>query len=296
MRILIEAAGSLTSNYLIKAIQESGHICIATDIHNNSAGAQLANEFIKFPQIEKNNYWEKIEKLIIKSKIDLIIPSFDEMMIGWAERKNYFKRKGTCVLISPIETIQTFQDKWRTYTFFKKNNIPTPETSLRQKYALIKPIFGRGAKGQFVTDHPINMNGYISQQIVRGDEYTIDCLFDINGIPIYIIPRIRQNVKDGKSTSGITKKNKIIEDYILKISKKIVFNGPINFQCFRNHKNIYFIEINPRIAGGMALGFAASENWIPLIIRNFIMVKRIIPQKIIYGLKMYRYYAEYFTT
>jgi carbamoyl-phosphate synthase large subunit len=52
--------------------------------------------------------------------------------------------------------------------------------------------------------------------------------------------------------------------------------------------------VNPRIAGGMALGFAATENWIDLIVDNYINNKEVIAKPIQYGLRMTRYYSECF--
>jgi len=138
------------------------------------------------------------------------------------------------------------------------------------------------------------MEGMVSQQVVEGDEYTIDTFFDKDGVPIYIIPRKRIAVKNGKSTRGVVCRHDKIIHYIEMMAKVTRFIGPINFQCFDHHGDISFIEINPRIAGGMALGFAASENWIPLIVDNLVYGQSITPKPIKYGLKMVRSYAEYF--
>ena len=79
------------------------------------------------------------------------------------------------------------------------------------------------------------------------------------------------------------------------MSKEAVLVGPINFQFMETDNHLlYFLEVNPRIAGGMALGMAASENWINPIIDNFIDNIPIRPKPIKYNLKMYRYYAESF--
>ena len=58
--------------------------------------------------------------------------------------------------------------------------------------------------------------------------------------------------------------------------------------------SVKFIEINPRIAGGTALGFASTESWITLIVNNIIGGEPIEPKLIQYGLEMRRYYAEIF--
>ena len=66
-------------------------------------------------------------------------------------------------------------------------------------------------------------------------------------------------------------------------------------QCFiKDDGEISVIEINPRIAGGMALGFAATQNWIKLIVDILydIPIKDLANVK--YGLRMLRYYDEIF--
>ncbi len=295
MKILTEASGSLTSAYLIKSIQKAGHQAVASDITRDCFGRYLANDFILMPKANDSNLWGEVEELLIKHKIDVVIPSFDEMLIGWAERKEYFRQKGVTVICSEANTIRNFQDKWLTYQFFLKHGIPTPETSLKQKFSLVKPRFGRGGKGIRITRSVVSMEGSVSQEIVDGQEYTVDVLCGSDSQPIYIVPRIRQGVVDGKSTGGIVVYKPEIIDWVERICRNTPFKGPINIQCFLGNDDINFIEINPRIAGGMALGFAATENWIPLLIDNFVYNKAITNVKPIqYGMMMRRYYAEVF--
>lgn len=296
VRILTEASGSLTSAYLMKAIREAGYITVGSDIEELTAACCLADDFILFPKKDSPKLWEEIDALLTEYKINVVIPSLDEMLIGWATQKKYFKNKGIDIIISPVETIETFGNKWKTYLFFKEIGIPCPATSLKQDYPLIKPVHGRGAKGIKIANEPVNMEGMISQEIVTGEEHTIDCFFDYKGDPIYIVPRKRLHVQGGKSTTGIVIKNDQIVSYVTKIAQHIKFLGPINMQCFVDRDNLKFIEINSRIAGGMALGFAATENWVNLIVDNILNKQPIQSRPIHYGLKMVRYYAECFVS
>lgn len=295
MRILTEASGSLTSAYLQKRIKEAGHYCVGSDINPINSALCMADDFVIMPKCSDKDLWEKTERALIEKKIDVVIPSLDETLLGWAERKVYFKKKGISVIISNPEVVELFQDKWKTHETFKKFNMPCPESSLEFEHPLTKPRFGRGSQGILINEKPHSMEGLISQELLEGEEYTVDCFYDINNKPIYIIPRKRLEVKDGKSTKGEVVKQDEIVNYIKEFSKEILFIGPINFQCFVSDcAEIKFIEINPRIAGGMALGMEASENWIYLIIENIINNQPIAPKKIKYGLKMIRYYAECF--
>ncbi|OZI12708.1 carbamoylphosphate synthase large subunit [Bacillaceae bacterium SAS-127] len=297
LKILTEASGSLISAYLIHAIKQSGESAVASDISLNCYAKYLADDFILMPLTNDPNLWSKIEESLIDYEINAVIPSLDETLLGWAERKEYFAKKDINVFVSNPEVIKIFQDKWLTYQFFKENDIPTPKTSLEQDFSLIKPRLGRGSIGVFIASEDIDMYGNISQEFIEGIEYTIDVFCDKKSHPVYIVPRKRINVKDGKSTAGVVVDSPKIIDYVKKICEITHFVGPINIQCIETSDGeIKFIEINPRIAGGMALGFAATENWVKLMVDHFIKGKELEPKEVKYGLKMMRYYSEVFTT
>lgn len=297
MNIFIEATGSLTSGYLIKAIKEAGHNVVGSDISDFNHAKKLCSDFIIMPKLNDISLWDKTKKLLLEHKIDIVIPSLDETMLEWAKRVKEYDELGIKIIISPLDTIKIFQDKWNTYKFFKSIGIDTPKTSLEAKYQLVKPRLGRGGSGIFENNFQksFSMINMISQEKIKGIEYTVDVFFTNDNKPLYIVPRERIAVKEGKSTKGLVVKNHLIDEKIIEISKNIKFLGPINFQLFQTDDNqLIFIEVNPRIAGGMALGFAATENWINLIVNNIINNIDIIPKEINYGLKMVRYYDECF--
>ncbi|MGI6555691.1 MAG: ATP-grasp domain-containing protein [Bacillota bacterium] len=294
-KILTEASGSLTSAYLIEAIKKAGFFPVASDIDPECVGRYLAHDFIEMPSKDDKNLWEKTLGKLISHKIDIVIPSLDETLLGWAQKKEEFLQHGVHTIISNPQTVKIFQDKWLTFQFFRQAGIPTPLTSLEQKYPLIKPRNGRGSKGVKITSKPVHMDGMVSQELLEGEEYTVDVFCDKQSEPVYIVPRKRLGVKDGKSTGGIVVNHPQIIKWVKRICKQIPFLGPINIQCFIcKDGSVKFVEINPRIAGGMALGFAATENWINLIVDHFIFGKTINPKPIRYGMKMKRYYAEVF--
>ncbi len=294
-RILTEAAGCLTAGYLINAIKTSGNISVATDAKGECFGKYLSDEFYQVPLANSPDSGKSLFKLCNEHNIDIVIPTLDDSLLTWANMSMDLLKVGTNVAISMPTTLAVFLDKWEAYLFFKENGIPTPETSLEQKYPLIKPRLGRGGSGIRITDKQVDMSGNISQVLLAGREYTIDVLCNQDSEPIYIVPRIRLGVKEGKATGGIVVKHERIEEIIRKICKSIPFWGPINVQCFETPENdIYVTEINPRLGGGSALGMAATENWIALI-EKMIYGKTVCAScPVKYGLKMGRYYSEVF--
>lgn len=295
LRILTEASGSLVSGYLIRAIKEAGHTPVASDIDSYCVGRYLADDFVAMPSSKDPELWQKISQILVENKIDCVIPSLDETLLGWAERKQQFRELGITVAISGADVIETFVDKWLAYQFFVANDIPTPRTSLAQDYPLIKPRYGRGGKGIHIPGLLVAMDGMLSQEIAKGDEYTVDVFCDRESNPLYIVPRKRVSVRDGKSTQGVVVYHKEIIELVSRLCKAVKFVGPINVQCFSSGPDdVSVIEVNPRIAGGMALGFAATENWITLLCDTLLTNNVAQPKPVKYGLRMMRYYAEIF--
>ena len=294
IRILTEASGSLTAAWLLRAIREAGHQPVGSDILEVTPALCLADDFIRLPSADDPRLWEQTATLLRAHRIDLVIPSLDETLAGWAERREAFAAAGTQILISPSETLAVCQDKWRTYQFFREQGIPTVATSREQRHPLVKPRFGRGGSGVRITKEPVDMTGMLSQEVAAGFEVTVDALFNHRGEAVYVVPRRRIGVRDGKSTGGETFAHAGIERLVRRIGEALPFHGPINFQCFLDGNTIRFIEINPRIAGGMALGLAATENWIRVIVEHLLPGKAVTPVPVRYGLRMVRYYAECF--
>ena len=253
MNIFTEASGSLVSAAMIKLLKDAGLSVVASDITENNAGGILADKYIIIPDMSDKNLWSKIKDLLVANNISWVIPSFDEMLVGWSLRERELKEKGINLLISSADTIEIFTDKWKTYNAFVQSDLPTPRTSLKKNYQMVKPRHGRGSQGIMITDAlDINMKGKISQEVVNGTELTIDCLFNIDGEPIYIVPRIRLKVINGKSVDAQTIRHEKVEQHIRNLAKNnhtreevISFLNQRNFNVKRYDFN--FSHLDPHL-------------------------------------------------
>ena len=141
------------------------------------------------------------------------------------------------------------------------------------------------------------MEGMVSQEVLTGDEYTVDVFCNREGAPVYIVPRRRLRVVDGKSLDGDVVEQPAIRELVVALCRTIPMHGPVNVQCFVSPTGeVTLTEVNPRLAGGMALGMAATENWIGLAVDHFVRGRSCSPQPVQWGLKMMRYYAEVFVS
>ena len=291
-KVLTEANGGATAKYMVDAIIDARHEPIGCDINQNTICSALGFDSFIVPKAIHESFWETMPLLIKKHKITDVIPTLDETLLGWSTRKEYFKSVGCLIHISPPKTLEIFLDKWKTFNFFKKNEFPTPNTSLENIFPLTKPRNGRGAVGIELNNVDREMIGLISQEVCSGQELTID-VFVYNNKPLYIVPRSRDQVVNGKSTVSSVLKHDKIEQYIYKLCEKIQFSGAFNIQCFLNGNDIKFTELNPRFGGGTALAFTATENWIEVLLNG--LSDSWMPKDVDYGLKMTRFYNDYFS-
>lgn len=296
MKVLVEGIGSMVFGSQLNYYRKLNWELVGIDITSQSAGLYQVDKAFIVPKYSESECWFKIEKILKEENIDLVMPSVNEGLLNWSMNKKTFKEKyNTDIMISDEKVIDICIDKWKTYEFFNEIGIPTPETSLDMKYEFLKPRIGRGSTGIFLKSQidslQFNMEGYISQQCIQGDEYTIDVLCDLDSNPIYIIPRKRLETESGVSVKGITVFNEEIINYAKIIIEALKPIGIINIQCFKNEKGIKFIEINPRLAGGSSLSFASSDNWFKAIEcfnNNNVYEKK----EIIYSNYMFRYFND----
>ncbi len=295
MKVLTEAAGSPVWGTLLPYLHDAGLHPVMTDIAPLAAGLYLGGTGYLVPKVTADDYFPVVEEIVRREGVELVLPSLNEGLLAWAERREAFAAIGATVLLAHPSVIRVFVDKWETYRFFQQHEIPTPATSLTPDYELIKPRIGRGGSGirRRVSGAAVDMAGYVSQQYVEGQEYTIDALCDQAGNALYVVPRKRLAVESGLSVKGQVVRDDEIESYVWHILAHTQLVGPVNLQCFRTPEGrVLFTEVNPRLAGGLSLSMAATENWFA-VLRRILEGRPVQPRPIRAGLVMLRYLADY---
>ena len=76
---------------------------------------------------EDNNYVNDLLSVCKKEKVKILIPSDPNELISVAGNKDKFKKIGTLVLSSSLESIQIAEDKEKFFIFCKEKGIPAPD-------------------------------------------------------------------------------------------------------------------------------------------------------------------------
>jgi carbamoyl-phosphate synthase large subunit len=117
----------------------------------------------------------------------------------------------------------------------------------------------------------------IVQEFVEGKEYTIDCICGMDGRPVSVVPRERLEVRAGEVSKSRTCKDAAIIDAAVDVCEKLGAIGPITIQCIKTAQgDIKFIEINPRVGGGVPLTFEAGVDY-GTILKKMAMGEKVEP-------------------
>lgn len=272
MNILIFPGGSEIGLEINKALRYHKDINLfAANLDNNSHFSYVFKNISFLPSIKDKSFFEKLNKLIVKWKIDYIIPAYDDIIEFFALHEDKIM---TNVISSPKETCIITRSKKLTYDLFKdfefcpevyKDNIEYP--------CFLKPDKGQGSQKVYLCENSKKLYGilkkygnieFIKCEYLPGEEYTIDCFSDREEGLIFVSGRKRIKILNGICTSSrlvesdLQIKFKEIAD---KISSKIKFYGAWFFQLKKDKfGNFKLLEIAARIAGTSALTRAYGIN------------------------------------
>ena len=275
---------------LIEHLKKSFKI-IGVDAGSDNPAKYFVDEFYQIPKAVEEKYIEVLLKICQSEQVKLLVPLYEGEFEVLNENKIKFEAVNTKVVLSSKEVINICKNKEETYNFFTLHNIQTPKIYDNNeidniiiygdidKFPLfIKPKDGMGSSNTFKINNMKELlffKDYVKnpviQECIDGDEYTVDCLVDFNGEPIYVVPRKRIEVRSGEVVKSRTIHDIEIIDKTIEVinilNKFRDYNkcgtvGPLTIQFFKTASGeLYLLEINPRFGGGVPLSFECNADY-----------------------------------
>lgn len=247
---------------------------VAADLTNTAPAIYFADKYYLIPRIGADNYLEEIISICNKDDIALVVPTIDTELLILAQNKDYIEtRTNARVLISDLPVIEICRDKIKSQEFFEANRFGAPKRitdiySDNIEYPVfIKPLDGSSSINAFRVNNQRELEFFTSyidkpiiQEMMFGEEYTVDVFLDFDGEIITVVPRRRLATRSGEIAKGrIVKDREIIADVtrLVHILKPI---GHITVQCMKTDEGIQYIEINPRFGGGAPMAIRAGAD------------------------------------
>ncbi|MDR4507402.1 MAG: ATP-grasp domain-containing protein [Candidatus Brocadiaceae bacterium] len=281
--ILFTSSGRRVSllRYFKEALQKLGvnGKVISADLQKNAPASFVADDREMVPRVTDQAYVPELLNICHRHDIRLLIPLIDTELHLLAPHRKAFDDIGVTLLVSSEEVNSLSLDKRKTREFFIAAGVMTPEildpevilTSQSPAYPyLLKPAQGSCSAGVTKVRNKKELEFFLEyipnpivQELVKGEEYTLDILVDFEGKVRCIVPRLRIETRAGEVSKGITVKHPGIIAAGRKVAEALPGAlGCITVQCFLTELNdISFIEINPRFGGGYPLSFAAGADF-----------------------------------
>jgi len=255
----------------------------------------MSAKVIKGKLVKDKKIINHIKNIILKHKISLVVSVTDPFTLVLSKLKNL--GLDCCKICSDVQTNKILINKSLTNELISKRNFLT--TSDKKKFPVIAKLNkGSAASANFLfydksskNKFKKNNKNYIFETFIDGDEYSVDLYINQNKEPEGIVCRKRVEITGGESTVIISEKNKKLENLSLSIAQYFNIIGPANIQFIKKKNKYFFMEINPRIAGGM-MNTTKSGLDIPDMMIKETLKKKINKFKFT-RVKTVKYFEEY---
>jgi len=276
-----------------------------TEIERKTPSLYFCDQFFMVPPTNSPDYAESILSILKNQEIHAVLPGNDLDLQFLCDLELPEALQRVKLLFSDRESTRTFLSKSRSAQFFQKIGLRIPEvfqSSKDVRYpAILKEDRGHGSRGQFLLKDLRDLEANYHkleepflQSFVEGEEYTIDVFSDEDGLPVNILPRIREKVRSGISDVGRVEMDQDLLDLLTPRLKEFGLKGPWNLQCIHNHGEYFFLEVNPRFSGGIPLTIESGMNFCQNLL-EWIEEKEITPFHAVEdGMVMMKYDSELF--
>jgi carbamoyl-phosphate synthase large subunit len=305
--VLVTASGGIVSQGIIKSLKLSNitkdhHVMykiVTTDINAQAAGLYRSDVGILVPSPSSPDYIESIIKICKEQNVQAIFVGSDEELLPIAHVKEEIEKEtGTVVLINPIDVISTGMDKWKTFEFLKKNNLPYAESSLPENQEefieefgfplVVKPREGKSSLHFYIVNDRDEIKQAISaiqkvgwrpiiQEYLDGEnvEFTSGVTVNRTGKNVMSSISMRKTPKQGQTYKAFVDDFHDIRKSAEETALKFGCRSSINIQAKMIENTPKIFEINPRFSATCPIRAAAGVNEPDIVFRNFVLGEEI---------------------
>jgi carbamoyl-phosphate synthase large subunit len=244
-----------------------------------SAACRVADLALPVPRCGHPEYLEVLLGICAEHGVDLLIPTIDPELAILSRHAGRFHELGARIAVSRPTVVDLARDKLRTARFLAANGIPAPRSAAIAEVAaaphdwtwpvLVKPRSGSSSIGIKVVSASEELAALAAgadqmvQQLLQGDEYTVNLFFDHTGRLRCAIPHRRCEVRAGEVAKGLTTRHTGLERLAWRLGEALDgARGALCFQAIVDAAGAPAIfEINARFGGGYPLAHRAGARF-----------------------------------
>jgi carbamoyl-phosphate synthase large subunit len=276
-----------------------------------SAACRAADHRFAVPRVDHPDYIPALLKIVRDHGVDLLVPTIDTELLVLANAASSFAEIGCHVAVSAPAVIDIARDKLATATFLDAAGIPSPRTTtlaaLREGGtdcgwpAILKPRHGSASRGLAIAHGPddlprVEHEPMIVQQLLSGEEWTVNLYFDDHGALQTVVPHRRLQVRAGEVEKGVVQRDPGLRAIASRLADHLPGSrGVLCFQAMRDASGAFSVfEINARFGGGYPLADRAGATFAQWLVERSAGLPDTAHDRWTTGVTMLRYDAAIF--
>ncbi len=299
--VIVTAIGSFSAQNVISACHAAGMRVVGCDIYPAEwvVNSRDVDVFYKAPYAtDREAYRNFLKELCKKEQAEVLMPLTDveiDVIQAWRTgMPEDFQTLGAKVWISDVSAIALCRNKEKMEAFLRERGLcrTIPGVRLSElepaglRYPLVaKPFDGRSSQGLRILESEADLEfllhtcseeqkqQYLVQPKISGPVITVDVVRNPESGQTFCLPR-RELLRtlNGAGTSVCVFRNELLEQQCRDIAEAVGIRGCVNMEFIEadpEKNEYYFLECNPRFAGGVAFSGAAGYDMAEAHIRCF---------------------------
>lgn len=276
-RVLVTGVGGPAGQAVLRSLLRRGDDVWGADMDGWAAGLYLvpADRRRTVPPGRAPEFVDELLELCAAEGIEVLVPTVDAELVPLAHRRDELLAVGTVLATPPAEVLELALDK-AALADRCAPLLRVPTTRVLDVGALdaawdfpviVKPRSGSGSRGVRVVPDAAALRdlgvdtSLIVQELLPGEEYSVDVLADADSHVVAAVPRTRTRVDSGVSIAGVTVQDEGLIGTATAVAEAIGLVGVANVQLRRDTRGEpALLEVNPRFPGALPLTVAAGAD------------------------------------
>ena len=244
---------------IVSAFAQHGPV-VAVDPNPLAPAQYAATHRYAPPPIADPGYVPFLAELCTRHEVGAVLPLTDLDIEVLAEAR---ASGALPALVPDPEVARATYDKHETHLLLTRLGLPSPPTVLPGEEppsypVMVKPRRGSGARSihaardareaAFFCDYveePVMV-----QRLMDGPEFSMDCLGDVRGRCLNVIPRTMLESRGGESIKGTAIADPELIDLGRRVTEALGVRGPCTVQAFRDREiGLGITDVNTRFGG-----------------------------------------------
>lgn len=299
MNILLTCAGrrKYLVRYFDEALGSRGRVLACDCSAQAPALVGVRNAFV-VPPVDHPEYFDALLDACRRHEIGLLFSLNDLELHRLAQRAHEFRAIGTLPVISAPEVTALCLDKWATFEFLRRHDLPTPATFLtlvdaasalgRGEIAfplIIKPRWGSGSlcveyvensqelelayewTQQRVRRSVLSRMSQVDrnqvlviQQKILGQEYGLDVVNDLKARHVATMVRRKLAMRSGETDQAVTVHDEGLDRIGASLGRHLGHVGNLDCDVIVGARGPTILDLNPRFGGGYPFSHLAGAN------------------------------------